>query len=124
MIDTLFSLLPFVALTGLFFAGLSAYRVALSLRGMARARRQGILLNLARRAGPPVLVGAGVAGVAIVTARADAGWLALLLIGVGLSYGLTVALKEMRATTAFVTLARMLGAVALSLIVVYLGQAI
>jgi len=122
MIDTFFDLLPYAALFSVFFAGLSAYRAALRLRSEPKARKQGLLLNLARRAAPPSVVGVAIGVFGVVSGRADSLWLAGLLIGGGLSYGLTLMLQEMRATTTSVTLFRGLAAAGLSMIVIYLLQ--
>jgi len=122
MIDTFFDLLPYAALFSVFFAGLSAYRGALRMRSEPKARKQGLLLNLARRAAPPSVVGVAIGVFGLIAGRADSLWLAGLLIGGGLGYGLTLMLQEMRATTTSVTLFRGLAAAGLSMIVIYLLQ--
>ena len=76
------------------FAALSGLTWMRRVIGERPARRRGMVLNLARRAGPPVLAGIAVAGIAALTARGIPAAPALLLIGGGLTFGLHRGLLE------------------------------
>jgi hypothetical protein len=122
MIDTFFSWLPTAVAIGLIYSGLSLYRVALRIRSEPKQRRTGLLLNLARRLVPPGVTSACLVIVALLTDRLEVLWLAGVVLAAGAAWGLTRMLQEMRATTARVTLARLLFALALTLVGVYLWQ--
>jgi hypothetical protein len=70
------------------FAALSGLTWMQRVIGERPGRRRGMVLNLARRAGPPVLAGIAVAGFGVLTARGIPAAPALLLIGGGLAFGL------------------------------------
>jgi len=119
MIDRIFDVLPAIALFLWVYAALCAYRGTLRLPGEPAARRRGLLLNLARRAGPPALVGLAVSAIGLGFGRSGSVALALVVVGGALAYGLTAMLGEMKATTHAVTLARGLAALALSMVAIY-----
>jgi hypothetical protein len=77
------------------YAALSALTWLRRLMGERPARRSGMLLNLARRAGPPVLAGAAVLVVGRVLGAAT-GLPAALLVAGGLAFGLHRGLAEIR----------------------------
>lgn len=96
MIETLIE--P-VALFALLYAALTGWRFALRVRTERAARRKGLVLNIIRRAGPPVF-----AGLLILIAGAafdlfGYAWPAGLLIGAALAYALHRGLHEMRQDT-------------------------
>ena len=76
------------------FAALSGLTWMRRVIGERPARRRGMALNLARRAGPPVLAGLAVAGIAALSASGIPAAPALLLIGGGLTFGLHRGLAE------------------------------
>jgi hypothetical protein len=75
------------------YAALSALTWLRRLMGERTGRRSGMLLNLARRAGPPVLAGGAVLIVGLVLDAAT-GLPAALLVAAGLAWGLHRGLVE------------------------------
>ncbi len=76
------------------YAALSVLTWLRRLMGERSKRRTGMLLNLARRAGPPVIAGAAVLILGLVLGQRGAGLPAALLAAGGLGWGLHQGLSE------------------------------
>ena len=107
MPDTVRTLIAVLAVFCLLYAALTGWRFGLRVRSERAARRNGLLLNLARRALPPVVAGVLILGAGSVLALPGVGALAALIIGGGLAYGLHRGLAEMQQDTRMLILLRL-----------------
>lgn len=107
MPDTVRTLIAVLAVFCLLYAALTGWRFGLRVRSERAARRKGLLLNLARRALPPVVAGVLILGAGSVLALPGIGALAALTIGGGLTFGLHRGLAEMQQDTGMLILLRL-----------------
>lgn len=115
MPDTVRTLIAVLAVFCLLYAALTGWRFGLRVRSERAARRKGLLLNLARRALPPVVAGVLILGAGSVLARPGIGALAALIIGGGLAFGLHRGLAEMQQDTGMLILLRLGASLGLTL---------
>jgi hypothetical protein len=115
MPDTVRTLIAVLAVFCLLYAALTGWRFGLRVRSERAARRKGLLLNLARRALPPVVAGVLILGAGSVLARPGIGALAALIIGGGLAFGLHRGLAEMQQDTEMLILLRLGASLGLTL---------
>lgn len=108
-----------IALFLMLYAALSAWRFAVRLRSERSKRRKGIVLNLLRRAVPPVTAGALVWGIGLSLARPEIAGIAGVLVFGGLSYGLHRGLAEMRQDTTMLIALRLGASLGLTLATVW-----
>ncbi len=95
---TLISLLSIVTAFGLAYSLLTAASFGRRVMAERPARRRGLLLNLVRRALPPVVIGGAIlalGGVVGRSAAAPAGW---AILSAGLAYGLHRGMADMGQT--------------------------
>lgn len=115
MPDTVRTLIAVLAVFCLLYAALTGWRFGLRVRSERAARRKGLLLNLARRALPPVVAGVLILGAGSVLALPGIGALAALIIGGGLAFGLHRGLAEMQQDTRMLILLRLGASLGLTL---------
>jgi hypothetical protein len=115
MPDTVRTLIAVLAVFTLLYAALTGWRFGLRVRSERAARRKGLLLNLARRALPPVVAGVLILGAGSVLALPGIGALAALIIGGGLAFGLHRGLAEMQQDTGMLILLRLGASLGLTL---------
>ena len=115
MPDTVRTLIAVLAVFCLLYAALTGWRFGLRVRSERAARRKGLLLNLARRALPPVVAGMLILGAGSVLALPGIGALAALIIGGGLAFGLHRGLAEMQQDTGMLILLRLGASLGLTL---------
>ncbi|MCR9067527.1 MAG: hypothetical protein NXH79_01675 [Rhodobacteraceae bacterium] len=115
MPDTVRTLIAVLAVFCLLYAALTGWRFGLRVRSERAARRKGLLLNLARRALPPVVAGVLILGAGSVLALPGIGALAALIIGGGLAFGLHRGLAEMQQDTRILILLRLGASLGLTL---------
>lgn len=115
MPDTVRTLIAVLAVFCLLYAALTGWRFGLRVRSERAARRKGLLLNLARRALPPVVAGVLILGAGSVLALPGIGALAALIIGGGLAFGLHRGLAEMQQDTGMLILLRLGASLGLTL---------
>jgi hypothetical protein len=109
-----------IALFLMLYAALTGWRFGLRLRSERAKRRAGLLLNLARRAGPPVVGGALAWAVGLAIARPEVAGVAGLLVFGGAAFGLTRGLQEMRQDTRMLLGLRVGASLGLTLAVIWL----
>jgi len=118
----LFILLPPLAVFFLLYAALTGWRWGLRLRSERPARRKGLALNVIRRAGPPALGGVLLLVLGSAMGLAHTGWMAALMIGGALAFGLHRGLAEMRQDTGMLIGLRLGASLGLTLAWLWLGN--
>jgi hypothetical protein len=119
MTFTFFDIVPALAMFAMLYAALTGWRFAMRVRSERAKRRKGVLLNVLRRAAPPVVAGLLVLVVGGVLGVPGIGWFASLLIAGGLGYGLHLGLAEMRQDSSMLMGLRLAASLGLTLAVVW-----